>query len=303
MKKNSLTNVKRFAKNWFIRHLYKRREKAETAKHSRICMCSVLPDHFRLSALNTFSSWFLHALILLFEFFSSAVFIFMLETEIKIPFNHEVTRIRKKKWEIKIHERKKNVEHVNMEHKTINYLFAFEYFFGWKKKKVKVPVRVSWFEGSFCGWKCWITFKFIFVFFSLCLVRGLNSIVIPIFLYFVVLQYCRTMRDQILESFNHRDFSLMVVGNKYDLVTDSNRQSQVCKQEKFFFLFKCLIISNYTSIDRFWRCHAHYFVVYLKTFFQEKIKTRAVVVCLCECVWACWQIKYYLFFPIRKWSV
>lgn len=35
------------------------------------------------------------------------------------------------------------------------------------------------------------------------------------------------MRDQILESFNHRDFSLMVVGNKYDLCTDACRQSQV----------------------------------------------------------------------------
>lgn len=44
---------------------------------------------------------------------------------------------------------------------------------------------------------------------------------------FVYLQYCRTMRDQILESFNHRDFSLMVVGNKYDLVPDTSRQSQV----------------------------------------------------------------------------
>lgn len=43
----------------------------------------------------------------------------------------------------------------------------------------------------------------------------------------IYFQYCRTMRDQILESFNHRDFSLMVVGNKYDLVTDACRQSQV----------------------------------------------------------------------------
>lgn len=47
------------------------------------------------------------------------------------------------------------------------------------------------------------------------------------FLYNIPLQYCRTMRDQILESFNHRDFSLMVVGNKYDLVPDTSRQSQV----------------------------------------------------------------------------
>lgn len=39
-------------------------------------------------------------------------------------------------------------------------------------------------------------------------------------------QYCRTMRDQILESFGHRDFSLMVVGNKYDLV-DVHPHSQV----------------------------------------------------------------------------
>lgn len=53
-----------------------------------------------------------------------------------------------------------------------------------------------------------------------------------LFLYFdfrfFSLQYCRTMRDQILESFNHRDFSLMVIGNKFDLVTDTHRHSQVC---------------------------------------------------------------------------
>lgn len=46
------------------------------------------------------------------------------------------------------------------------------------------------------------------------------------FLAFCFTQYCRTMRDQILESFGHRDFSLMVVGNKYDLV-DVHPHSQV----------------------------------------------------------------------------
>lgn len=35
------------------------------------------------------------------------------------------------------------------------------------------------------------------------------------------------MRDQILSSFNHRDFSIMVVGNKFDLVADTNLHSQV----------------------------------------------------------------------------
>lgn len=35
------------------------------------------------------------------------------------------------------------------------------------------------------------------------------------------------MRDQILESFSHRNFSLIVVGNKYDLVTETNSHSQV----------------------------------------------------------------------------
>lgn len=49
-------------------------------------------------------------------------------------------------------------------------------------------------------------------------------------------QYCRTIRDQILESFNHRDFSLIVVGNKYDLVPESNPFSQVSKIYKRLYL-------------------------------------------------------------------
>uniref|UniRef100_A0A1B0DJN0 Uncharacterized protein n=1 Tax=Phlebotomus papatasi TaxID=29031 RepID=A0A1B0DJN0_PHLPP len=40
-------------------------------------------------------------------------------------------------------------------------------------------------------------------------------------------QYCRSMRDQILESFSHRDFSIMVVGNKFDLIAETNPHSQV----------------------------------------------------------------------------
>lgn len=35
------------------------------------------------------------------------------------------------------------------------------------------------------------------------------------------------MRDQILESFSHRDFSIMVVGNKFDLIAETNPHSQV----------------------------------------------------------------------------
>ncbi|KAG4066831.1 hypothetical protein HA402_012898, partial [Bradysia odoriphaga] len=54
-------------------------------------------------------------------------------------------------------------------------------------------------------------------------------------------QYCRTIRDQILESFNHRDFSLMVVGNKFDLVTETNPYSQELKD-----------IS--TLVRKHWRC-------------------------------------------------
>uniref|UniRef100_A0A182Q7F7 Ras-like protein family member 10B n=1 Tax=Anopheles farauti TaxID=69004 RepID=A0A182Q7F7_9DIPT len=37
-------------------------------------------------------------------------------------------------------------------------------------------------------------------------------------------QYCRNMRDQILESFNHRDFKIMVVGNKVDMVSNPHTQ-------------------------------------------------------------------------------
>lgn len=39
------------------------------------------------------------------------------------------------------------------------------------------------------------------------------------------------MRDQILESFDHRDFSLMVVGNKFDLVAEINPHVQVCQSK------------------------------------------------------------------------
>lgn len=35
------------------------------------------------------------------------------------------------------------------------------------------------------------------------------------------------MREQILDSFTHRDFDIMVVGNKYDLVSETNIHSQV----------------------------------------------------------------------------
>lgn len=40
-------------------------------------------------------------------------------------------------------------------------------------------------------------------------------------------QYCRSMREQILSSFNHRNFSIIVVGNKFDLIADSPNYSQV----------------------------------------------------------------------------
>lgn len=39
------------------------------------------------------------------------------------------------------------------------------------------------------------------------------------------------MRDQILESFAHRDFIIMVVGNKYDLVSETHTHSQVKLKE------------------------------------------------------------------------
>ncbi|GAB0092684.1 ras-like protein family member 10B [Sergentomyia squamirostris] len=54
-------------------------------------------------------------------------------------------------------------------------------------------------------------------------------------------QYCRSMRDQILESFSHRDFSIMVVGNKFDLIAETNPHSQELKD-----------IS--TLVRKHWRC-------------------------------------------------
>ena len=35
------------------------------------------------------------------------------------------------------------------------------------------------------------------------------------------------MRDQIMESFSHRDFSILVIGNKFDLIAESNPYTQV----------------------------------------------------------------------------
>ncbi|KAL7038401.1 ras-like protein family member 10B [Chironomus tepperi] len=42
-------------------------------------------------------------------------------------------------------------------------------------------------------------------------------------------QYCRSIREQILSSFTHRNFSIMVVGNKIDLVVDSPNYTQELK--------------------------------------------------------------------------
>ncbi|KAG5682273.1 hypothetical protein PVAND_011637 [Polypedilum vanderplanki] len=42
-------------------------------------------------------------------------------------------------------------------------------------------------------------------------------------------QYCRSIREQILSSFTHRNFSIMVVGNKIDLVVDSPTYTQELK--------------------------------------------------------------------------
>ncbi|KAM8703536.1 hypothetical protein ACLKA7_008198 [Drosophila subpalustris] len=54
-------------------------------------------------------------------------------------------------------------------------------------------------------------------------------------------QYCRSIRDQILDSFSHRDFSIIVVGNKYDNVTEAQANSQELKD-----------IS--TLVRKHWRC-------------------------------------------------
>lgn len=48
-------------------------------------------------------------------------------------------------------------------------------------------------------------------------------------------QYCRSIREQILSSFTHRNFSIMVVGNKFDLVVDSPNSTQVSDISSIFF--------------------------------------------------------------------
>lgn len=55
------------------------------------------------------------------------------------------------------------------------------------------------------------------------------------------------MREQILKSFAHRNFSIMVVGNKFDLIADTNSHSQVCLNKirfnlpEFYFIAHTLI--------------------------------------------------------------
>lgn len=51
----------------------------------------------------------------------------------------------------------------------------------------------------------------------------------------IIHQYCRMMRDQILESFSHRDFNIMVIGNKYDLIAETKTHTQVGRGN---FIFK-----------------------------------------------------------------
>jgi ABC-type protease/lipase transport system fused ATPase/permease subunit len=76
--------------------------------------------------------------------------------------------------------------------------------------------------------------KYVLLFYLIFLVVLINI------LFLLFPQYCRAMRDQILESFNHRDFSIMVVGNKYDLIAESNPHTQVGIHNISFFFINCL---------------------------------------------------------------
>lgn len=59
------------------------------------------------------------------------------------------------------------------------------------------------------------------------------------------LQYCRSIREQILSSFTHRNFSIMVVGNKFDLVVDSPNYSQVRRRKKWTNEWTFRVISGF----------------------------------------------------------
>lgn len=65
-------------------------------------------------------------------------------------------------------------------------------------------------------------------------------------------QYCRSIREQILSSFTHRNFSIMVVGNKFDLVVDSPNYSQVKWRHciAIFFEFSFLFRRNWRMYRR-----------------------------------------------------
>lgn len=70
------------------------------------------------------------------------------------------------------------------------------------------------------------------------------------------------MRDQILESFNHRDFSLMVVGNKFDMVPENLVNSQVyflltgtrVQMKRYEFSSKQELKDISTLVRKHWRC-------------------------------------------------
>lgn len=47
------------------------------------------------------------------------------------------------------------------------------------------------------------------------------------------------MRDQILDSFSHRDFSILVVGNKYDTISEMQANSQVTLSNHIEFKCNC----------------------------------------------------------------
>ncbi|KAI8124672.1 Ras-like protein family member 10B [Lucilia cuprina] len=67
-------------------------------------------------------------------------------------------------------------------------------------------------------------------------------------------RYCRSMRDQILDSFSHRDFSIIVVGNKYDTINETQANSQVNINEINTENVQKELKDISTLVRKHWRC-------------------------------------------------
>lgn len=78
------------------------------------------------------------------------------------------------------------------------------------------------------------------------------------------------MRDQILESFSHRDFSIMVIGNKFDLIAETNPHTQVSAQpEGYFYIFNIFRYLPFAGTKRHLNIGAETLALRLRRMFSK----------------------------------